>query len=325
MDLTRRSMLIGTAGLATMGTVFTDLKRSGLTAMLPPTNDVGVAVGVGADQSFDGLSDTVTLEKVKDPINPGEAKGKGDGDGQGNGDDDGERGGQGDGKGNGGDEGQGNGRDDVLRITSIPDDSRSMEGATRGDRLTFDIALSLIDVSHLELTVSDVESEGFTYEWAAGERDRVGVDTGHEGIGSPDEVWFFVDTSANGTEVTDRSGPFFVDAKPVFRTLYADENAVANGFTDGTARGEWHTRNVMNEMSVTSGWKALSLEKRKFEHVGASILDEYGDATVVGVGISRGDPFYGPSVLDACYRNFEFAGEEYSLPAHLDFGNGPPH
>lgn len=70
------------------------------------------------------------------------------------------------------------------------------------------------------------------------------------------------------------------------------------------------------------GWKELSTAARNFVHLEDNILETYGDTRVVGVGISRGDPYWRPSTLDTYYRNLYANGERYRPPATLQLG-GP--
>lgn len=312
MDLTRRSVLLGAGGLLPLG--FTRSGRNALTSLAPDVEAVGVAVGVGDDRSFDGFSDDVTIETMPDPFRE-----RGGGDGDGNrvlhvtSLDDGPGRGNGDGKGNGGN-----------------DDESGDDGGGGESEPTFDIALSLVNVSDRDLTVGDLASfesdaadvpdAGLSYEWAAGEADVVGVDTDHVGLGSPDDVWLFLDDEAATTgSPTDRSGPFFENAKAVFRTMYADRAEI--GPSADWSYESWTERPVTEEFEA-GGWKELSLDGRSFSRLEDDLLSTYGDVPVVGVGISRGDPFYGPSVLDAYYRNLHVNGERYDLPATIGLGPG---
>jgi hypothetical protein len=284
---------------------------------------LGAAIGVGTDQSLNGFSDTVTLETVRDPFRE-----------------------------SGNQEQSGDNRGRVLHITSLStedgpgegrgsDESDNAENANNDDgdddgdetegeaEPTYDIGISLVNISERGLTIQDIADydggeadsgqgtpdAGFAYDWAATERDVVGVNTDHQGLGSPDDVWFFLDDSpeAEETDVSDRSGPFFTNAKPVFRTSYADRDDAASQDTTEWEYEEWNTRTVTEEFEA-HGWKELSLQERNFVRVEDNILETYGDTQVVGVGISRGDPFWGPSVLDTYYRNLHVNGERYRFP-----------
>jgi hypothetical protein len=196
-----------------------------------------------------------------------------------------------------------NEHDDVLHITSGDEDP------------TKDIAMSLLDVRDRDLTVADIDD--FTYEWAATERDVVGVGTDHEKVGSPDDVWFFLNAGA-GTQGNSRS--FFRNATPVFRTLYGNEDDKPGEFMEYS---QWNTRDITEEFDA-HGWKEFSAEQREFTRLDENILETYGETRVLGVGISRGDPFYGPSVLDSYYRNLSLAGEEYTFPTKFDMGRNDP-
>lgn len=315
MSFTRRSVLVGTAGVFSTGTLTSRLSTQALARSPVDPGGVGVAIGVGDDQTLDGLSDTVTIERVPDPF-------RGDGN-QGN--------------------GQGGGGGQVLRITSRPQERGRGNGNQGNDESdeepehTFDIGISLINVEDRDLTVADIAhyerddggggqdapDAGMAYDWAATEADVVGLDTEHEGVGSPDDVWFFLDDSSetDGDAVDDRSGPFFTNAKPVFRTSYADRDEAASQDTRDWAYEEWNTRTVTDEFEA-HGWKELSTAARNFVHLEDNIVESYGDTRVVGVGISRGDPYWGPSTLDTYYRNLYVNGERYRLPATLQLG--PP-
>lgn len=153
---------------------------------------------------------------------------------------------------------------------------------------TLDYGFSLVAVRRQGLTVADIES--FTYEWLVTADNTIGPDRAGEG---PDEVWLIL----GGSAVRGR--------REVFRTLNTPE---------GTET--WHTRAVHDELSglERSPWKELSEEERDFVEVGPDLVDAYGDADVLGVGIGRGDPVMGPSTLDAYYRDLELNGEAYALP-----------
>lgn len=294
MVFTRRSILATTAGIATFGTVLTDLQGTKAANFLPPANHVGVAIDVGDDQSFNGLSNTVTIEKVEDPFGSGSGS-----DTPGNG--------KGSSK-----NGRGTDAEGVVHITS--------QNSRAESEPTFDIGMSLIDVSDEDLMMSELATDGgFEYEWARGEADTVGVRTDHEQPGSPDNVWLFLEPDED-KPAKKRAAPFYADAKPVFRTLYADSDAQSNGYTDGFGAKEWNTRMVSAELGASSGWKELSLDGRTFSRVGESVVDAYGDREIRGVGISRGDPFWGPSHLDSYYRNLTLAGQKYVLPTKFNFG-----
>lgn len=322
MPFTRRSVLIGAAGLTTLGTVVSEAGPA-LFGTIPASRGIGVAIGVDDAQEFRGLSQTVTLEHVRDPWegpgNQGESENAGGGQNDERGDD----------QGNGTDRGRGN--EDVLHVTSLGSDTPGNAPETDEEaeaNPTFDIALSLIDVSDRELLVSDIadydgEQPGFVYDWSATEADVVGVGTDHEGVGSPDDVWFFLDSDPDSVGgPTGESWPQFADATAVFRTMYADRNDDAGGFAEDWGYEEWNTRDVTAEFDAP-GWKALDLDGRRFVRLDEGFVDAYGDASVIGVGISRGDPYYGPSVLDSYYRDLSLAGERYELPTTVDLGNGP--
>jgi hypothetical protein len=220
----------------------------------------------------------------------------------------------------------------VLHVTSLgsdasPGNAPESDDAAEADP-TFDIALSLIDVSDRELLLSDIadydgDQPGFVYDWSATEADVVGVGTDHEGVGSPDDVWFFLDSNPGSVDAsTGEPWAQFADATAVFRTMYADRNEDPGGFAEGWEYEAWNTRDVTAEFDA-SGWKALDLDGRRFVRLEEGLVDAYGDASVIGVGISRGDPYYGPSVLDSYYRDLSLAGEDYELPTTIEFGNGP--
>jgi len=332
MDLTRRSVLLGAGGLLPLG--YTRSGRNALATVAPDAEAVGVAVDVGDDRSLDGFSDEVTIETVPDPFrNWGGGNGDGGGKGDGRSSEEGEDYGIDD---DGGDRRGNVSRNRVLHVTSLDDGPGRGNGGRKDDENdddvepTFDIALSLVDVSEQELTVSDladfesdaedVPDSGLYYEWAATEADVVGADTDRQGLGSPDDVWLFLDdeSAATGSR-SDRSGSFFENATAVFRTLYADRNDV--GPSANWSYEEWVERPVTEEFEA-DGWKTLSLEGRSLDRLEDDLLSTYGDVPVVGVGVSRGDPFYGPSVLDAYYRNLHVNGERYRLPATIDLGPG---
>ncbi|WP_323676121.1 hypothetical protein [Halorubellus sp. PRR65] len=340
MPFTRRSVLVGTTALAALGDSLWTLGPDHTDEQT--RNSVGVAIGVNDAQEFRGLSGTVTLERVRDPWQPGnsdgdQGNGNGGGNGNGNGNGDGNGGGNGSGNGNGGGNGNGNGGgngngdgnqgppgNDVLHVTS------ALRRGTSEPMKTFDIGLSLLDVSDRELTVGDIagyggDGPGFAYDWGATESDVVGVDTDHEGVGSPDDVWMFLDTDPEN-ERSSSNGPWpqFRDSQAVFRTMYADRNDATGGFAENWDVGQWNTRDVTAEFE-SSDWKKLNLEERRFDRIdeedGVTI---YEDALVVGVGISRGDPYYGPSTLDSYYRDLTLAGTTYEFPATLERGRGRP-
>lgn len=220
------------------------------------------------------------------------------------------------------------GRSNTVTLESVADPFTEQTGGKEksgGDVLhitaddagpTSDIGLSILDVRDRGLTVADIEE--FSYEWAATEDDVVGVGTDHERVGSPDDVWFFLEPDAKQSRGRGRLS--FTDTTPVFRTQYGD-GGDPEAFTE---HDQWHTRDVTAEFDAR-GWKQLSVDNREFDRLDSNIRETYGDATVLGVGISRGDPFWGPSTLDSYYRNLTLAGEAYTLPTTFNVGrNGPP-
>lgn len=318
MGLMRRDVLIGAGGVVTTGSLFSKLGKTARAQVTSRIDGIGVTIGFDG-QTITGLSDTVTIETLEDPFQP-DQPGKSPAEASNNSE---SSPANDSGRGNSS-QSEGNNRGDVLHVTSVADDSSAESG------VTFDIAMSIINVSKRELTVSDIadydgDRPGLAYDWAATETDVMGVDTNHEGVGSPDDVWFFLDETAEDDATrTDQSGPFFTDSTPVFRTMYADQTGESDDTaTAGWEYNQWNTRTVTDEFEA-DGWKELSLEQQSFAHLDDNLLETYGDASVVGVGISRGDPYYGPSVLDSYYRNLHLNGEQYSFPASLELGASRP-
>lgn len=289
----RRSVLRGIGGVFMGGTVLsalsssvaaaTNTRRSGSSS-----NEIALAASFDEDQQFRGLSTVVRVESVADPAD---------------------------------DEG---GADDVLSITSLPAEDEDSDDAASA--VVFDYGVSVVDLQDRGLTVDDLaayegeddESDGgFAYDWWSTDEDVVGVDTDHEqsGVG-PDEAWLVLEDPDAETAGDGRDSGLgrLVSGQltPVFRTMYADE---------GT--GEWHTRTVSDELeeNESPSWRELSVDDRAFVDLDDGLVDTYGDARVVGVGVGRGDPFWGPSVLDTYYRNLRVAGEAYAFPV-ADGGPG---
>ena len=274
---TSRGVFLGGAafsGLSAATTARTDQQRKS------SSDGTSLAVDIGENQQFQGLSTAIRVESVADP----------GGDGQ----DD----------------------EEVLHITSLPDDGNESGDSDSG--AVFDYGVSVVDLQDRELTVEDLATYegddgsdgGFVYDWWVTDEDVVGVDTDHEqsGVG-PDEAWLVLenpDTKKSGNGRGSGLGRLMSgQVLPVFRTMYADE---------GT--GAWHTRTVSDEFEESEGpvWRALSVDDRAFVDLDSSLVEAYGDSRVVGVGVGRGDPFWGPSVLDTYYRNLQVAGETYAFP-----------
>jgi len=306
MDLTRRSVLVGAGAATTLGKLFTSLENTPLTTVAAATDSVGVSIGVSDIQQFDGLSTTVAIDDVRNPFAGGD-----DGD-------------------------QGQQPRNAIHITSRPqsagrgnnddnpDKGNGGNGSSDGEEsVTFDIALSLLDVSDRDLTIGDLDDyqgkqPGFAYDWAAVEADVVGVDTDHEGFGAPDDVWFFLEKSSRNDD-QEPTGGFtqLADSQAVFRTLYADRNDDSGALNEDWEYEAWNTRDVTAEFDA-SGWKELNLDQRRFERLEDDLVSTYPDAKIAGVGISRGDPYYGPSILHSYYSNLTLAGEQYEFPSTVD-------
>lgn len=203
---------------------------------------------------------------------------------------------------------------DIVRITTV------RQGSTQS---TNDYGLSIAEVEDEDLTLAELvppegTTGGVTYEWQVTEEDVVGVGTDHEqsGVG-PDEVWFVLQNGDGPMPSMEEDEVMAALAtgrvRAVFGTMYADE---------GT--GEWHTRNVGGELrdEGETTWRELSVPQGGFTELDEPILDAFGDTAVIGVGVGRGDPFYGPSVLDTYYRNLRVNDQAYELPTIPGPGQG---
>ena len=295
MVFTRRSVL-GGIGVALAGsTAFGSeigAALDGITRAAVTGDGIGLAFAFDDDASFKGLSDSVRLQHVSSVESRGQA-------------DDG----------------------DVLHISSLPPGNPDPEGSP-SPFVTSDYGLSLVNVASRGLTMADLAatdggegaaaSGGISYDWYVTEQDVVGVDTDHEQVGvGPDEVWFVLQNGDGATpEMSGNDALSAVvegKATAVFGTKYADAGA-----------GEWHTRAVHEELrgddAVT--WRKLSVSDRSFTDVEGPLLESVGDATILAVGVGRGDPYWGPSVLDTFYRNLQVEDESYTLPATNLAGRG---
>jgi len=214
----------------------------------------------------------------------------------------------------------------VLHITSLPrGEQRPGEGQGGGrdrgtrnddsndDGVTYDYGLSLLGVSGRELTVSDLaereDDAGFAYDWLVTDENVAGVGTAEEEAGvGPDEAWLVL---REGQQSTSGSGTGIVED-----ALSGRLTAVIRERQDDRGTDEWHTRDVAAELGDDSEprWQELTIQSGQFVDVDAAPAEDYGDAHVVAVGVGRGDPYEGPSVLDAYYRELRVGGEAYVFP-----------
>lgn len=174
----------------------------------------------------------------------------------------------------------GDGRDQVIHVTS-------------GGTETTHYAFSIASVRRQQLRVRDIDSLRYDYYVPSGETNTVGTDPAI----SPDEVWLIVRIPGHGREELFRTWP--IQSRHQFEA------------------GRWHTRTVEAEFTdlSISPWKRLDEDAAKFEVVGPDLLEDYGDARLVGVGVGRGDPKMGPSKLDVYYDELELNGRRYAFPA----------
>ncbi|ACV46228.1 MULTISPECIES: hypothetical protein [Halomicrobium] len=306
MNIDRRLLLKGVGATLLGSTALSSASAEGeseMDVLLSQTNGVHAAADFTEDSRILGLSDAVSVESAPDPTRPGQ--------------------------------GQSPDRE-VLHITSLPAESgRGGEGQGRGsggqgnggnedddgdDHVTFDYGFSMLGLTNRELTVRDLATygggAGFSYEWLVTEENVSAVGTDQETVGvGPDEAWLIL----RQPTATDRETALVDDA------LAGRLTAIIREFEQDRATDQWHTRDVGAELDddAEPAWQELSVASRQFEDLGTTPLSAYGDAEVLTVGVGRGDPYDGPSVLDAYYRNLQVAGEAYSFPkAQVQRGRG---
>ncbi|WP_372480339.1 hypothetical protein ACAH01_04180 [Halomicrobium sp. HM KBTZ05] len=302
MQFDRRSLLRGVGATLVGGTALTSLSAAEVQELQDrqaSTNGVHLAAEFTEEQQLLGLSETVSVTSARDPTEPGQAKGQSS--------------------------------EDVLHITSLPDTGRERGGGRGGgsddesdgehsgdDGVTYDYGFSMVGVSDRDLTVEDLATygggTGLAYEWLVTDENvsAVGTEAERAGVG-PDEVWLVVrEPTAADTGLVDDAVAGRLTA--LMREVEADR---------GT--GQWHTRDVGVELDEDAepAWQELSAPSQLFVDIGETPLSAYGDAEVLMVGVGRGDPYDGPSVLDAYYRGLTVAGEEYSFSkASMEGGPG---
>lgn len=308
MSPTRRTLLKGIGGVAVAGVAIQAFQAS----TVPTTGQVlgrileenvfegagaAAAVDITDDLSLDGFSNDVSIRAVSDPANPGQGRG---------------------------------GRDDVVHITSIPEkrgDGDDGRDSSQQERLTYDYGISLANVESQRLTVDELASSdgGFSYDWRVTNDDIVGVSNDHQqrGVG-PDEAWLVLQEPVDDEDERQSDSKRHESGlrargledvpRFIFRTMYEDA---------GT--GQWNTRTVSDELDESNGqWREADVGGQRFSDLSQSPLDKYGDYVVRAVGIGRGDPFWGPSVLDTFYSNLEVGGQTYPLPVTADASQRRP-
>ncbi|AEN07840.1 hypothetical protein Halar_0609 (plasmid) [halophilic archaeon DL31] len=310
MKLDRRVLLKGLGATVLGSTALSSLSAAEQQQLAAQshTNGAHLAADFTEDSRILGLSDVVRVESASDPTRRGEGRSR---------------------------------DQSVLHITSLPaeDSDRGGEGQGRGggrgndgesedgtddgasdDRVTYDYGFSMLGLTDRELTVRDLATfgggSGFAYEWLVTEENVSAVGTEDEAAGvGPDEVWLIL----RQPPATDRETGIVDDA------LAGRLTAVIREFEQDRGTDQWHTRDVGVELDDDSepAWQELTVSSGLFEDIGATPLAAYGDAEVLAVGVGRGDPYDGPSVLDAYYRNLQVAGEEYRFPkAQVQRGSG---